>query len=180
MCRTFPWTVKTPLHRTVTFIPPLSNQNNGQDAEWSPNPRESCSCVTAPATFVPPLKDPLSTYRFGGTKVSQKRQKEGKKIIMVAQRLPWSPNGGTVVATVIVQYKLLVTQKRHSRGGRKEAKASPILRDHFCQRTYLLCAGDHGIYGHAWASYLPPLSILGSHSASFEPLMVNLTVLWSN
>ena len=30
----------------------------GQDAQWSLKPRGSCFCVTAPATFVPPLKDP--------------------------------------------------------------------------------------------------------------------------
>ena len=42
---------------------------------------------------------------------------------MVAQLLPWSLNGGIVVATVIVQWMLLVGQKRHN-GGTRQAEAS--------------------------------------------------------
>ena len=42
---------------------------------------------------------------------------------MVAQGLPWSPNGGTVFATVILQWTLLVGQRRHS-GGAREAETS--------------------------------------------------------
>ena len=40
--------------------------------------------------------------------------------------LPRSPNGGTVVATVVAQGTLLVGHRRHS-GGTKEAEASPKL-----------------------------------------------------
>ena len=42
---------------------------------------------------------------------------------MVAQGLPLSPNGGTVIATVITQWTLLVGQRRHN-GGTREAEAS--------------------------------------------------------
>ena len=56
----------------------------------------------------------------------QRRQSGGRTIIMVAQGLPWSSNGGTVVATVIVQWSLLVDQKRHS-GGTRETEASHKL-----------------------------------------------------
>ena len=38
---------------------------------------------------------------------------------MVAQVLPWSLNGGTVVATVIAQWTPLVVQRRHNGGTRK-------------------------------------------------------------
>ena len=38
---------------------------------------------------------------------------------MVAQVLPWSLNGGTVVATVIAQWTPLVGQRRHNGGTRK-------------------------------------------------------------
>ena len=59
---------------------------------------------------------------------------EGKAIAMVAQGLPWSPNEGTIVATVVVQCTLLVAQRRH-RGGTREAEASPRLSDCFAARN---------------------------------------------
>ena len=56
-------------------------------------------------------------------------QNEGKTMAMVAQGLPWSPNGGIIVATVVVQCTLLVAQRRH-RGGTRE-EASPRLSECF-------------------------------------------------
>ena len=41
--------LKPPLHRAAIFMPPLSDQKNGQDAQWSPKPRKFCFCVTAAA-----------------------------------------------------------------------------------------------------------------------------------
>ena len=55
--------------------------------------------------------------------VVQRRQDGGRIIAMVAQLLPWSLNGGIVVATVIVQWMLLVGQKRLN-GGTRQAEAS--------------------------------------------------------
>ena len=51
------------------------------------------------------------------------RQSGGRTIAKVAQVLPWSPNGGPVVATVIAQWTLLVGQMRHN-GGTRKAEAS--------------------------------------------------------
>ena len=55
--------------------------------------------------------------------VVQGRRSGGRTIDIVAQGLPWSPNGGTVVATVIAQGTILVGQRRHN-GGTREADAS--------------------------------------------------------
>ena len=79
------------------------DQKNDGDAEWSPKHRKSCFCVTAPATFVPSLKNSFIYRQAGETQqVAQKRQNEGGTIAMVAQEWPWSANGGSVVTTVIV------------------------------------------------------------------------------
>ena len=53
---------------------------------------------------------------------------------MVAQGLPWSPNGGAAVATVIVPWTLLVGQRRHNSGTR-EAEASLKLKTNYYNRT---------------------------------------------
>ena len=52
---------------------------------------------------------------------------------MVAKGLPWSPNGGTVVA----QCTLLVGQRRHN-GGTREAEAAPKLMHNVYNRTHVL------------------------------------------
>ena len=54
--------------------------------------------------------------------VVQRRQSAGRTIAKVAEGSPWSPNGGTVVATVIAQWTLLVGQRRHN-GGTGKAEA---------------------------------------------------------
>ena len=102
--------VKPPLHRAATFVPPLSDPKYDQDAQRSPKPKESCFCVTASATFVLPLKDILFKDRMW-------RHNKSHKGGRTKAESPWSPNGGRVVVTVIVQSTLLEAQRRH-RGGR--------------------------------------------------------------
>ena len=83
---------------------------------------------------------------------------------MVAQGLPWSPNGGTAVATVIAQWTLLVGQRRHN-GGSREASASLKL-------VYNVYNSTHCFTGRPMAFLLPPLSdlwatdLLGDHCAT--------------
>ena len=72
----------------------------------------------------PPLCVPWITKT--AVEAQQVVQNGGRTIIMVAQGLPWSPNGGTVVATVIAQWTLLVRQRKHS-GVTREAEASHKL-----------------------------------------------------
>ena len=62
---------------------------------------------------------------------------------MMAQWLPWSPNGGTVVATVIAQWTLLVGQRRHS-GGSREAQASLKLIYNVYNSTHNFTGGGGG------------------------------------
>ena len=57
----------------------------------------------------------------------QRRQNGGRTIAMVALGLPWSPDGGTVVATVIAQWTLLVGQRRHSGGSREAALSLKLV-----------------------------------------------------
>ena len=79
----------------------------------------------ATVSFVPPSKDSIFYEQAGEAQVTQRKRKEGRTIAMVAQRLPWSQIGGTVVARDIIV--LLVAQRRH-RGGRRGAGALPGLR----------------------------------------------------
>ena len=102
-------------------MPPLSDQKFDQDAQWSPKPKKFCFCVIATAR---PLCVPqTSKTAVVSQQVVQRRQSGGRTIVIVAQLLPWSPNGGTVVATVVAQWTLLVGQRRHS-GGTREAEVS--------------------------------------------------------
>ena len=90
---------------------------------------------------------------------------------MDAQASPWSPNGGRVVVTVIVQSTLEEAQGRQKR--------RPIWGAELCRRTHIL-RGDHWRtivhpfcnHGDAAASPLPHLSdrwatnLLGDPSAT--------------
>ena len=79
--------------------------------------RKFCFCVTTAAR---PLYLPWTIKAaVVAQQVAQKRQSEGRTIAMVPQVLPWSLNGGTVVATVIAQWTPWVGQKRHNGGTRK-------------------------------------------------------------
>ena len=152
--------LKPPLHRAATFVPPLSDQKNGQDAQWSPIPRKFCFCVTAAAR---PLCLPCTTK---AAVVAQRRQSGGRTIAKVAEGLPWSPNGGTIVATVIAQWTLLVGQRRHN-GGTRKAEALFKLIHNVHNSTYFL-RGDqwptivHPFchHGDVCAFLLPPASDL--------------------
>ena len=92
--------VNSPLHKARTFVPPLSNQKIYQDAQWWPKSIKICFCATAAAR---PLCVPWTTKNCcnGMQQVVQRRQSGGRTIAMVVQGLPWSPNGGTMVVTVI-------------------------------------------------------------------------------
>ena len=112
--------LKPHLHRAATFVPPLSDQKNDRDTQWSPKPRKFCFCVTAAARpFCLPW---ITKTAVVAQQVAQRRQSGGRTIVIVAQGLPWLPNGGTVVATVVAQWTLLVDQRRHN-GGTREAEA---------------------------------------------------------
>ena len=154
----------SPLHRTATVVPHLSDQKIDQDAQWSPKPRQLCFCVTAAAQS---LCVPWAT-KIGvvSQQVVQRRQSGGKTIVMMAQWLPWSPNGGTVVATVIAQWTLLIGQRRYS-GGTREAEASlKLIHNVYNSTNYV--TGDqwptpvHPFCDHSdtCAFFLPPLSDL--------------------
>ena len=125
--------VKPPLHWAATFVPPLRDQKNGQDAQWSPKPRKFCFCVNATAR---PLCLPWMTKSaVMAQQVAQRRQSGGRTIAKVAERSPWSPNGGSVVATVIAQWTLSVRQRRHN-GGTRKAEALLKLIHNVHNRTY--------------------------------------------
>ena len=68
--------------------------------------------------------------------VAQRRQSGCRTIAMVAQKLPWSPNGGIVVTTAIAQWTLLVGQRRQN--GTREAEASLKLVHNVYNSTHFL------------------------------------------
>ena len=69
--------------------------------------------------------------------VAQRRQSGSRTIANVAQGLRWSPNGGTVVATVIAHWTLLVCQRRYN-GGRRTAKVLLKLIHNVHNSTHFL------------------------------------------
>ena len=151
--------IKPPLHRTVTLVPPLCDHKNGYDAHWSLEPRKFCFCVTAPAR---PLCLPWTTKAAVVPQhVAQRRQSEGRTIATVAQVLPWSLNGGTVVATVIAQWTPLVGQRRHSGGTRKAGVSLKFETQ--CSHFY-------------WAINGRPLCI---HSATTAMCVPSFCLLWA-
>ena len=54
----------------------------------------------------------------------QRRQSVGRTIAIVAQWLPWSPNGGAVVTSVVAPWTLWVGQRRHNGGTRGQMHRS--------------------------------------------------------
>ena len=124
-------TRKAPFTQGCDLRATLSDHKNGQDAQWSPKPRKFCFCVTAEAR---PLCLPWTTKSaVMAQQVAQRRQSGGRTIAKVAEGLPWSPNGGTVDATVIAQWTLSVGQRRHNGGTRKaEALLKLIHNVHNC------------------------------------------------
>ena len=93
-----------------------------------------------------------------------KWQSRGRNIAKVAEGLPWSPKGGTVVATVIAQWTLLVGQRRHN-GGTRKAEALLKLMHNVHNRTHFFTGrpmADH------CASILPPWRCVCLPPASFE------------
>ena len=78
---------------------------------------------------------------------------------MMAQRFTWSLNGGTVIATMIAQWVLLVGQRRYNRGT-LEAEASLRLKD-----------GGQSIlfWSDNWSTYVQPFCDHGDACAFTLP-----------
>ena len=154
------WYVKPPLHRAATFVPPLSDQKNAQDAQWSPKPRKFCFCVTAAAR---PLCLPWTTKSaVVAQQVAQRRQSGGKTIAMVAEGLQWSLNGGTVVATVIAQWTLLVGQRRHNGVTRKADALLKLMHNVNNRRIFYGATNGRPLCIHSatMAMCVPPSCLL--------------------
>ena len=97
--------------------------------------------------------------------VEQRRQSGGRTIVTVAQWLPWSPNGGTVVATVIAQWTPLVGKRGHN-GGKGRAEAS-------LQLIHNVHSSTHFFYGTTNGQ---PLCI---HSATTAMCVPSFCLLWA-
>ena len=78
-----------------------------------------CNCCST--TLVPSLNDQVCCNGTPG-RAKEAEWRQNRTIAKVAEGLPWSPNGGTVVATAIAQWTLSVGQRRHT-GGTREAEA---------------------------------------------------------
>ena len=117
--------VKSPLQRTLTFMPFLSAQRN--DTHWSPRPRKPCFCVTAAAPSL--CFSWITKTSVEAQQVTPHRQSEVRGTAMADHGLLWSTNGDTVAATVIAQWMLLVIERSHT-GGTGEAEESPRLEDY--------------------------------------------------
>ena len=85
---------------------------------------------------------------------------------MVCQWLPWSPNGETVVATVIAQLTLLVSVSRQS-GGEMEAELSLKL----INNVYI---STHFLRGHQWPTPVHPFCDHGNVCAFLLPPVSDL------
>ena len=153
--------LKPPLHRAATFVPPLSDQKNGQDAQWSPKPRKFCFCVTAAAR---PLCLPWTT-----------------KSAVMAQQVA---EGGRVEAEPLPRWL------KGCRGRRMEAQWSPLWslngryrlakggtmvvqgRQKRCSNWYTMFTTVRIFYGRPMAdhcaSILPPWRCMCLPPASFE------------
>ena len=120
-----------------------------------------CKCCST--TPVPSLNDHNGCIM--SQQVAQRRQSGGRTIAKVAQGLPWSPNGGTVVATMITQWTLLVGQRSHN-GGTRKAVASLKLIHNVHNSSHFFTGrpmADH------CASNLRPWRCVCLPPASFEP-----------
>ena len=93
--------------------------------------------------------------------VAQRRQSGGRTIAKVAEGLPWSLNGGTVVATVIAQWTLSVGQRRHN-GGARKAEALLKLIHSVHNSTYFL-------RGDQWPTTVHPFCHNGDVCAFLLP-----------
>ena len=149
--------LKPPLHRAATFVPPLSDQKNGQDAQWSPKPRKFCFCVTAAAR---PLCLPWTTKSaVMAQQVAQRRQSGGRTIAKVAEELPWSPNGSHCDRSMDA-----IGRPKEAQWWYKEGRSVAQI-DTQCSQQYVFFTGrpmaDH------CASILPPWQCVCLPPASF-------------
>ena len=114
-----------------------------------------CNCCST--TLVPSLNDQSCC---SGTTGRAKKAEWRQNHCIVAQVLPWSLNGGTVVATVIAQWTPLVGQRRHN-GGTKKADVSLKL--------------IHNVRIFYWATNGRPLC---THSATTAMCVPSSCLLW--
>ena len=81
------------------------------------------------------------------------------------QGLPWSPSGGTMVATVIAQWTPFVSQRRHN-GGTRKAEASLKLNTQSLQRYAFFYGATNGrplcIHFTTTAMCVPSSCLLGA------------------
>ena len=169
---------KAPFTQGCDLRATFERPEDAQDAQWSPKPRKCCFCVTAAAR---PLCLPWMTKSaVVAQQVAQRRQSGGRTIAKVAEELPWSPDGDTVVATVIAQWTLLVGQRRHN-GGTRKAEALLKLIHNAHNSTYFsrddqwpTTVHPFCHHGDVCAFPLPPSSdlwatnLLGDLCATFE------------
>ena len=150
--------IKYPLHRAVTLMPHLSDQRIDRGAQWSPKPRKFSFCVTAAAW---PLCVHWTTkIAIVAQQVVQRRLGGGRTISMVAQGLPWSRKGGTVVATVITQWTLIGRLKEAQwwyKGGRSIAQIH-TMRIFLRGGQWLTPVHPFCDHDDACAFLLPPLN----------------------
>ena len=141
-----------PLHRDATIVPPLSDQKMVRKLSGRPN-QKFCFCVTAAAR---PVCLPWTTKSaVMEQQVAQRRQSGHRTIAKVAQGLPWSPNGGTMGATVNAQWTLLVGQRRHSGGTRKTEASLKLIHNVHNSR--------HVLRGDQWPTTVHPFCDHGDH-----------------
>ena len=161
--------IKASFTHGCDFAPTLSDQKKNQEAQWSPKLRKFCFCVlTASAR---PLCLPWIIKTSVVAQVAQRSQIGGRTIAMVTQGLPWSPNGGTVVATAIAQWTSLFGQEGHH-GSTREIEASLKLIHNVYNSTrgffFFFWRGDQWPtpvqpfvdHGNACAFLWPPLNDL--------------------
>ena len=122
-------------------------RKNAKDAQWLPKPKQFCFCVNAAAR---PLCIHWTTKAdVAAQQVVQMRQSGGRTIAKVAQVLPWSPNGGSVVATMIAQRTLLVGQRRHNGGTRKAETSLKLIHNVHNATHFYGATNDQPLCSHS-------------------------------
>ena len=97
---------------------------------------------------------------------------------MDAQASPWSPNGGSVVVTVIVQSTLLEAQRRH-RGGRSVAHTEGLI--FAVERIYYVAIIGQPLCIHSATTAMPlrPLCLIWATVERPTPSVTILQLFWA-
>ena len=190
-------------------MPPLSDQNFDQDAQWSPKHRKLCFCVTSTAR---PLCVPWATQTVVvAQQVVHRRQrveaepspwwlKSCRDRRMEAEWSPqWSLNGRYWSAKEVQWWYKAGRSIAHGRPLCIHSATTAMRVPSSCLlwatcerltssatfvRLFWTCSklhGDHGVHGEVWTSSVPPLNDpAGNLSASFVPSAATWPVLWSH